>query len=460
MTGQRNTMFSSVPIVESPERGAEPTRYDSLLLLNCAVMLWRDRRLLARIVAAGGLLTLSITLLVHNRYESSTRLMSPEMGSGTSQMLMTGLLARTGGLAGLGANLLGLDNTGAMFIGVLNSRTVADDLVKRFDLKKVYSVKRDQDARQELAGRTNISEDRKSEIITIAVEDTDPRRAAALAAAYVDELNGLLVQVNTTSAHRERVFIEERLKYVKPELDLATKQLSDFSTKTSTLDLKEQGRAMVEGVATLRGELIANETELRGLQQIYTADNVRVRALQARIAEQRHQLDLLRGSEAKENPVTPDVDNSDFPTFHMLPALGGTYTDLLREVKLREAVFETLTQQLEMAKIAEAKETPSVKVLDAANVPEKKSGPHRVLITLLGVIVSFGFGVIFVVARGTWKQVDPDDPHKIFAAEILSDTRHPRAELRTLALKIKTKFRRNSNSPSTSKSDFKVDRDS
>ena len=459
MTGQRNTMFSSVPIVESPERSAEPTRRDSLLLLNCAVMLWRDRRLLARIVAVGGLLTLLITLLVHNRYESSTRLMSPEMGSGTSQMLMTGLLARTGGLAGLGANLLGLDNTGAMFIGVLNSRTVADDLVKRFDLKKVYET----------------SGEIKTPVRNSQGEPAFPRIAKAKSSPLpwrtqipagqrpwprpTLELNGLLVQVNTTSAHRERVFIEERLKYVKPELELATKQLSDFSTKTSTLDLKEQGRAMVEGVATLRGELIANETELRGLQQIYTADNVRVRALQARIAEQRHQLDLLRGSEAKDNPVTPDVDNSDFPTFHMLPALGGTYTDLLREVKLREAVFETLTQQLEMAKIAEAKETPSVKVLDAANIP-KKSGPHRVLITLLGVIVSFGFGVIFVVVRGTWKQVDPDDPHKIFAAEILSDTRDPRAELRTLALKIKSKFRRNSNSPSTSKSDFKVDQDS
>jgi uncharacterized protein involved in exopolysaccharide biosynthesis len=463
MTGQRNTIFSSAQsIVESPERSVEPRRQEAPLLLSCAVMLWRDRRLLARIVAAGGLLTLSMTLLLHNRYESSIRLMSPEMGSGTSQMLMTGLLNRTGGLAGLGANLLGLDNTGAMFIGVLNSRTVADDLVKRFDLKKVYDVRRDQDARLALAGRTNISEDRKSEIITIAVEDTDPHRAAALAAAYVDELNDLLVQVNTTSAHRERVFIEERLKYVKPELDLATKQLSAFSTRTSTLDLKEQGKAMVEAVATVRGELIANETELRGLQQIYTGDNVRVRSLEARIAEQRHQLDLLRGGEPKETPIPADGDNPDFPTFHMLPALGGTYADLYREVKLREAVFETLTQQLEMAKIAEAKETPSVKVLDTANLPEKKSGPHRVLITLLGVIASFGFGLVFVIGRGTWKQVDPDDPHKIFAAEIWGDTRRPRAELRARALKIKAKLWHNSqsNSPSTSKSDRKVGRDS
>jgi capsule polysaccharide export protein KpsE/RkpR len=459
MTGQRNTIYSGgQPVVELQERNTDPTRHEPSFLLNCAAMLWRDRTLLARIAAAGGLLTLLIAFLVPNRYESSTRLMSPEMGSSTSQMLMTGLLNRTGGLAGLGANLLGLDNTGAMFIGVLNSRTVADNLVQRFDLKKVYGARRDQDARLELAAHTTFSEDRKSEIITISVEDVDPHRAAALAAAYIDELNNLLVQVNTSSAHRERVFIEDRLKFVKPELDLATKQLSDFSTRTTTLDLKEQGKTMVEAVASLQGELMANQTQLHGLEQIYSSNNVRIRSLQARIAEQRRQLDSLRGSAVEPPPVTGDGDDSDFPSFRRLPALGVTYTDLYREVKLREAVFETLTQQFEMAKIAEAKETPSVKVLDLANLPDKKSGPHRGLITLLGVMVSFGLGMVFVIGRGTWRRVDPDDPRKVLAAEIWGDTRPARSGFRARARKIKNRLWRNSNS--TSDSDRKVDHDS
>ena len=439
MTGQRSTVYSGAqPVVELPERATDSIGHETSSLVNCASMLWRDRNLLARVVTAGGLVTLLIALLVPNRYESSTRLMSPQMGGSTSEMLMTSLLSRTGGLAGIGANFLGLDTSGAMFIGVLNCRTVADNLVHRFDLRKVYGTTRDQDARLELAGRTNISEDRKSEIITISVEDRDPNRAEALAAAYVDELNNLLVQVNTSSAHRERVFIEERLKFVKPELDLATKQLSDFSTKTTTLDLKEQGKTMVEAVATLQGELIADETQLRGLQQIYTGNNVRIRSLQARIAEQRHQLDLLRGSSADPSPVTADEKDPDFPTFRRLPSLGVTYADLYREVKLREAVFESLTQQFEMAKIAEAKETPSVKILDPANLPEKKSGPHRVIIMLMGIMVSFGLGVVFILGRGTWRQVEPDDPRKIFAMEIWADTRTVRADLQTRAQKMKT----------------------
>jgi capsule polysaccharide export protein KpsE/RkpR len=444
MTGQRNTIFSAAqPVVELPERIAEPTQHESSVLVNCAAILWRERRLLARIVGIGGVLTLLVSLFVPNRYESSTRLMSPDMRSGSSEMLLTSLLTHTGGLAGLGANLLGLDNTGAMFIGVLNSRTVADNLVKKFDLKKVYGVRRDQDARAVLAERTSISQDRKSEIITIAVEDHDPQRAAAMAAAYVDELNNLLAQVNTSSAHRERVFIEERLKFVKPELDLAAKQLSDFSTKTITLDPKEQGMAMVEGAATLQGELIANETQLRGLQQIYTDNNVRVRSLQARIAEQRHQLDLLRGSIAQPPPIAEDGGNSDFPTFRKLPALGVTYADLYREVKIREAVFESLTQQFEMAKIAEAKETPSVKVLDPSNLPEKKSGPHRVIITFLGIILAFAFGAVYLIGKAAWLQVDPADPRKQFAIEVLEDAQPAYARWRDRALQIRNRFSRN-----------------
>jgi len=297
---------------------------------------------------------------------------------------------------------------------------VADSLVKRFDLKKVYRDRWDKDAREDLADRTNISQDRKSEITTISVEDRDPARAAAMATAYVDELNRLLAQVNTSSAHRERVFIEERLKVVRQELDTAAKQMAEFSTKTTTLDLKEQGKAMVGAVATLQGELIAYQTQLSGLQQIYTANNVRVRSLQARVNELRHQLEQVRGSGVQPPPGAAEGEE-EIPSFRRLPALGVTYSDLYREVKIREAVFETLTQQYEMAKISEAKEIPSVKVLDPANLPEKKSGPPRLLITALGVALSFAFGAMFVIGKATWKHVESDDPRKRLANEVWVD---------------------------------------
>ena len=449
MTGQRNTMISGAePYVELPNRAPYPPSHEESALVNWAVLLWRERALLGRVTVIGGLLTLLIAFLIPNRYESSTRLMAPDKGASASEALMTGLLSRAGGsgsgggLVGLGANLLGLDNSGAMVVGVLNSRSVADSLVKRFDLKKVYRDRWDKDAREDLADRTNISQDRKSEIIAIAVEDRDPARAAAMATAYVDELNRLLALVNTSSAHRERVFIEERLKVVKQELDKASTQLADFSTKTTTLDLKEQGKAMVGAVATLQGELIAYETQLSGLQQIYTPNNVRVRSLQARVNELRHQLEQVRGSGVQPPPGTAEGDE-EIPSFRRLPALGVTYADLYREVKIREAVFETLTQQYEMAKISEAKEIPSVKVLDPANLPEKKSGPPRLLITALGVILSFVGCAMFVIGKATWRQVETDDPRKRLASEVWVDARPAYFRWQSRMRQMRNKFSRN-----------------
>jgi capsule polysaccharide export protein KpsE/RkpR len=261
-----------------------------------------------------------------------------------------------------------------------------------------------------------------------------------MAAAYVDELNRLLAQVNTSSAHRERVFIEERLKVVRQDLDTAAKQLSDFSTKTTTLDLKEQGKAMVGAVATLQGELIAYETQLSGLQQIYTANNVRVRSLQARVNELRHQLEQVRGSGAQPPPGAAEGDEASYPSFRRLPALGVTYSDLYRDVKINEAVFETLTQQYEMAKISEAKEIPSVKVLDPANLPEKKSAPPRLIITVVGVILSFALGAFFVIGKATWKQVETDDPRKRFANEVWVDARPAYFRWQSRLFQMRNKF--------------------
>jgi capsule polysaccharide export protein KpsE/RkpR len=458
MTSLRSTATPLVePFVELPPG---PRDSPQSRMVNVTALFWRQRRWLARVTAIGGALTLLISLLIPNRYESSTELMPPDMHGGASEALMAGLLGRAGagGLVGLGANLLGIDSSGAIFIGVLHSRSVADNLVKRFDLKRVYRSRRDQDARRELANRTTISEDRKSGIIAISVEDRDPNRAAALASAYVDELNHLLADLNTSSAHRERVFIEERLKVVKAALDDASKQLSDFSAKNVTLDPKEQGKAMVGAAVTLQGELIAAETQLRGLEPIYSDGNVRIQSLRARIAELRHQLAELRGSDP--NQATPSVsgDGASYPSFRQLPTLGLTYADLYREVKIREVVFETLTQQYEMAKIAEAKEIPSVKVLDPANVPEKKSGPHRAILTALGLMVSFALGALFLIAKAGWTQVGPDDPRKALANEVLRDTRPLRLLLANTMMKVRRKFPKNAAplSHPASNSDFEI----
>src|SRR5437588_10810239 len=210
---------------------------------------------------------------------------------------MVGMATKAGG--GLGAvavDLLGIKSSGALFVGVLRSQTAQDRLVQQFDLRKVYGKRLVVDARTKLDQNTSISEDRKSGIITISVTDHSPERAAALASAYVDQLNSLASELSTSSAHRERVFLEERLRVAKQDLDDASNQLAQLSSKNNTLDIQQEGKAMLDAAGLIAGEMIAAQSQLEGLRQIYTDNNSRVRSLNARVGELRKQLEKLGGT--------------------------------------------------------------------------------------------------------------------------------------------------------------------
>jgi capsule polysaccharide export protein KpsE/RkpR len=245
-------------------------------------LLWEERRFLFRISVYGLAIFTLIAFLIPKRYESSAVLMPPDDQSNSGMMLAAALASKvTGSLGGIAGNMLGVKSSGDLFIGILRSRTVQDDLITKFDLRKEYGTSQWDKTRKILAARTMISEDRKSGIITITVTDNDPRRVAAVAAEYVAQLNIVVSKLSTSSAHRERVFLEERLTQVKQDLESAEKDFSQFASKNGAIDIKEQGRAMVESAAVLEGQLIAAQSELQGLKQIYSENNVRVRSLRA-----------------------------------------------------------------------------------------------------------------------------------------------------------------------------------
>jgi capsule polysaccharide export protein KpsE/RkpR len=392
-------------------------------------LIWSRRGFLGKAFGLGLLTGALIAILIPSRYDSSVQLMPPDNQSGTGAMMMAALAAKTAGssaLGGMAGDLLGIKSSGALFVGVLGSRTVQDRLVQRFDLKKVYSVRLDEDARRKLSSRTSVVEDRKSGIISITVTDRDPNRAAALAGAYVDELNQLNAELSTSGAHRERVFLEGRLAAVKKDLDDASIKFSQFASKNATIDIKEQGRAMVEAASRLEGERIAAESELRGLEQIYTPNNVRVRAVQARISELQAQLEKMGGkpgTDGQTGAPSRERQNSAasvalYPSIRELPVLGVTWADLYRNSKIQETVYEILTQQYELAKVQEAKETPSVKVLDPARIPERKSFPPRTLIMLVSAFSFMGAAALWVTLRTQWDETDPKNPGKLFAQEV------------------------------------------
>jgi len=393
-------------------------------LLRQIRLLWEQRRWLRRAALLGLVLGVLLAFALPNRYQASTQLMPPDNQSTSAMGLLAGLSgAADRALGSAAGDLLGQKSTGALFIGILRSRTVESSLVDRFQLTKAYGTRIKEDAQEELEENTAISEDRKSGIITVAVTDRNPQRAAAMAEEYVEELNRVVTELNTSSAHRERVFLEGRLAEVKQDLESAEKGFSEFASKNTAIDIQAQGKAMIESAATLEGQLVAAQTELQGLKQIYAGDNVRVRTIQARVDELGRQLQKLGGKfdtasepDGIENP-SPN-DPSMYPSIRKLPLLGVSYADLYRGTKVQEATFETLTEEYELAKVQEAKETPSVKVLDAATVPEKKSFPPRLPILFFCVFTALGAATALVIGRAHWAEVAADDPGKILAGEV------------------------------------------
>ncbi|HYL69410.1 MAG TPA: Wzz/FepE/Etk N-terminal domain-containing protein, partial [Candidatus Limnocylindria bacterium] len=311
--------------------------------------LWNGRRFLLRVAGCGLAIATTIAFLIPPRYESTVELMPPDTQSNAMLAALAGKMG--GGLATLSGDMLGMKSSGALFVGILQSRTVRDGLITKFDLRRAYSIERWDAARMELARNTEVSEDRKSGIITIKVTDRKPQLAASLSQEYAVELNNVVNQLSTSSAHRERVFLEERLKAVQLDLEVAEKELSQFASKNSTIDIKEQGRAMVDAAAALQGQLIAAQSELEGLRQIYADSNIRVRSVRARIAELRNQLGKIGGRSGNGQMVLETRGESLYPSIRELPLLGVTYADLYRRSKVQEAVYETLTQEYELAKV-------------------------------------------------------------------------------------------------------------
>jgi capsule polysaccharide export protein KpsE/RkpR len=399
-------------------------------------LLWRERRFLYRCAAYGLVFSTIIAFLLPVRYTSTTRLMPPDQAGAGMATMLSALTKAGGELGALGTDLLGIRTSSDLFVGVLHSRSIQDDLINKFDLRRVYGVRRWEDARKTLEDRTEVSADRKSEIITIKVSDKSPQRAAELAHEYTLALNNIVLTLNVSAAHKERVFLEKRLGQVQQDLEAAEKDFGNFASKNTAIDVKEQGKAMIGAAAEIEGELIAAQTQLEGLRQIYNPNNVRVRSLQAQVDEYRKQLQKLGGKSQTADSFVPPGGEDLYPSIRELPILGVQYADLYRRAKVQEAVFEILTKQYEMAKVEEARETPSVKILDDGDVPERKSFPPRLLLMLLGTIFVVIMGGIWLRAQERWQEIDPASPGKILANDV-SQT------IRTRTNELKRRFRGN-----------------
>ncbi len=399
-------------------------------VMNASV-LWAHRGILGRTAVVALLSGIVIALLIPNQYESTARIMPPEAAGG-STALLAAIAGRSefGGLGGLASSLLGARSSGPLFVDLLRSATVSDDLIDRFQLQHVYHKRYRVDTAKRLARSTAVIEDKKSGVIAITVEDSDPRRARDLAQAYLNELNLLVNRTNTSSARQERMFIEHRLDGAQADLERAQQEMSEFASTHTAIDMKEQTRATVDAAAKLEGQLIFEQSELDSLRQVYGDENVRVRSAHARVGELQRQLEMISGTStplAKDKSGNPDsaatLDRTvaDYPSLRQIPRLAVPYADIYRRVRIQETLYEMLTQQYELARIQEAKDVPVVRVIDLPGIPEKKSFPPRALfILIITTLILIGASArILILDR--WNQLSVQDPRRELIGRIASD---------------------------------------
>lgn len=408
----------------------------TLETIDIAWLLWNHRTFVAKWVFWGIVLSAVIAFLLPKSYTATAQLMPPDfgstssmiealpaLGSGTDASGENGGAGSGAGILGIASKLLGMSNTSDLIVGIAQSRTIEDDIIQRFGLMKVYSSGYLEDARRNLEKQTKAKADPETGIISISVEDKDPKRAAAMAQAYVDELNKVLADVNSSSAHRERLFIETRLAEVKSDLDASAKDFSVFASQNTAIDIPEQAKAEVTAAADLQAQLIAAQSMLRGLQQIYTDSNARVRQMQAQVDELQRQLSNIGGKDVKATDGATLSAGELYPSIRQLPLLGVKYLDLYRRNKIDESVFELLSKELEVAKMEEARDVPTVQVLDAPVAPQKKTGPHRLWIIIGGGTFCFLIAAAWILGGEYWERTDPHRPWRIFAEEVLLTTR-------------------------------------
>lgn len=328
-----------------------------------------------------------ISLFLPKAYTARAKMLPPQQ----SQSIASAMLSQLGPIAPLltgGIGGLGVHNPSEMYISMLRSRTVADNLIDRFNLMNVYRQKLREEARKKLGSVTEISAGVKDNIISISVEDRDPKRAADIANGYIEELERLTRTLAVTDASKRRLFFERQAKDANEDLANAEQEMKKTEEKTGIIQLDNQAKVMLQAYADLRAEVTVKEVQVQAMRSFATSENPDLQRAETELTALRGQLARLEQG-ARSGAVVP---------LQNVPTAALEYIRKLREVKYREALLELMLKQYEIARIDESKDSSVVQVLEGALTPEKRSWPPRTAIvlasTLLALLVAIGTALL------------------------------------------------------------------
>jgi uncharacterized protein involved in exopolysaccharide biosynthesis len=377
-------MQQSLTASESLEQEGEVNLMDLLLVLA------KYNRLIIALTFLGAVLAVTYVMLATKIYTAKTVLLPPQQESQSASALLSSLGG--GGLAQLasGANLM---------LGVLASRTLADEVIQRYNLQSYYEQKSLTGTRSALWGAASVKAD-KGGFITIEFSDKNPRLAAAIANAFVEELAKINQKVALTNAARRRLFFENQVKMTRDNLAAAEVELKRMQEKTGIISLDRQSSIALQAVASMRAEIASKEVELSAMRGYATEKNPNYQRLQEVIAGLRTQL-------AKLEQTNTGRGDSKVST-GKLPETGLKYARAMRDLKEQEAKFEYLGKLLEGARIDESKDAPLIQVVDKAIPPEYPSKPKGLLILIIFTVLGFILGVVMAFIKSASARASED----------------------------------------------------
>jgi tyrosine-protein kinase Etk/Wzc len=379
LRSQSATYELEAPPAESKADDQEPSEISFLELFRT---LSRRKQTIGLAVAITAVVAVAIAFLLPAKFRAEAVILTPQQTqpSLSAMAQLSGLGSAAGGLSSLGLlSGLAMRSPADLYIGILESRTIADRLITKFNLKQVYKDEDFYAARKQLARNTTIKTGRDT-LIRIRVEDRDPNRAAQLANAYVDELSQQNSRVALTEASQRRLFFENQLGKEKNALADAEIAMRDTQQSTGLVAPTGQAEGLIRAVSQLHAEILTREAQVEAMKTFASDDNPRLQTAKREVSALQTQLSKLeRGNHI---PGTPEVPAGE------LPQAGLEYLRKYRDVKYHEALFEILAKQYEAARLDEAKSSPLVQVIDRAVPPERKSWPPRAILILAAIALA------------------------------------------------------------------------
>lgn len=361
----------------------------SVGLTEALTWIGEGKRLIAAVTVIAAVASIGIGFLIPKTFTARATMLAPGSQQPSSSAAALAALGSLGGLAGG----LGAKTPDELYVALLKSDSVQRALADRFDLKTRYEVTNYETLRKVMPNYIHVSSDKKSGVISVDVDDRDPKFAADLANAHAAEITKVLGRLAVSEAQLRRVFFSTQLNETKENLIKAEQNLRAVQEKSGVIVLDKQAEALITGAAQLRALIAEREVQLKVLRTSATEQNPDVIRLNSELRAMRAELARMESRQGGSEGSAVDMPVG------KLPEAGIEYVRARRELKLQETLLEAMIRQFEAAKLDEAKEGPTLQQVDIAQPPDRKSKPSVTLIALAATLAGLLLSTAFVVVR-------------------------------------------------------------